>query len=82
VNGSGSHFWLSELWHPLKAYGYQFWSGVESAVQMAVEKLVYGTVAVTLWWRHHNCHEPGCWRKGHPDPDHGHPVCRRHQDKL
>jgi hypothetical protein len=34
------------------------------------------------WWHHINCTEPGCWRKGHKDPEHGHPRCRRHQEKL
>lgn len=24
------------------------------------------------------CVERGCLRKGHPDPEHGHPVCRKH----
>jgi hypothetical protein len=30
------------------------------------------------WWHHVNCIERGCWRKGHPSLEHGHPVCRRH----
>ena len=30
------------------------------------------------WWHHRNCHIKGCWRKGHPDPEHGHPTCRKH----
>lgn len=34
------------------------------------------------WWHHNNCIEAGCWRKGHKDPKHGHPVCKRHQGKV
>lgn len=38
------------------------------------------TVAVGLFTvlRHRNCHVKGCWKLGHPDPEHGHPACRRH----
>jgi len=75
VNASGAHFWLNELWHPLKGLGYQFWSGVESAVQSAVEKLIYGVVAVGLWWEHHNCHEHGCLRKAKRNRTH----CKKHR---
>lgn len=32
--------------------------------------------------RKHNCHVKGCWRLGHPDPDHGWPACRRHHSQA
>lgn len=59
---------------PLHNDGYQFWSGVGSG-----SPLLAGLVA---WWHHNNCIEKGCYRKGHKDPVHGHPVCKRHQDKV
>jgi hypothetical protein len=34
--------------------------------------------SVVTWWHHVNCIEKGCWRKGHPSPEHGHPQCRKH----
>jgi hypothetical protein len=74
MNGSSLHaFWLGELWHPLKGLGYQFWSGVGSDFS---EITLLG--AIIAWWHHVNCIEKGCWRKGHPNPEHGHPVCRKH----
>ncbi len=74
--------WLTTAWstyvaHPLKGNGYQWWSGAGSDLG---EATILG--AMLGWYRHHNCIETGCWRPGHPDPDHGHPVCRKHQDKL
>jgi hypothetical protein len=83
MNGASWHaFWLGELWHPLKGLGYQFWSGIEGALQSAVEHVAYFAVALSTWWHHNNCIERGCWRKGHKDPGHGHPICKKHQDKL
>ena len=61
--------------HPLKANGYQFWSGI--AGSFATNGGLY--VGAFVLWRKHNCHVHGCWRvQFHPHPDHGHPVCRRH----
>lgn len=74
-DASSWHFWLHELWHPLKSLGYQFWSGVESAIQSAVEKFVYGAVAVGLWWHRSNCHEHHCWRT----VKHGQTYCKKHR---
>ena len=59
---------------PLHNDGYQFWSGIGSGSPLLA--------AMGAWWHHHNCVEKGCWRKGHKDPEHGHPVCKKHQDKL
>jgi hypothetical protein len=57
--------------------GYNFVSGIGSD---------FGEVtliaAIAAWWHHINCIEKGCWRKGHPDPKHGHPVCRKHQKLI
>ncbi|HTA98683.1 MAG TPA: hypothetical protein VK730_13705 [Solirubrobacteraceae bacterium] len=78
---------ISGLIHPLWLYriidwpmntgpngGYNFWSGIGSGSPLLG--------AFAAWWHHNNCTEPRCWRKGHKDPGHGHPVCRKHQDKL
>lgn len=56
---------------PLHGDGYQFWSGI------AGDGAILAACAV--FWRKHNCHVGRCWRLAwHPDPTHGHPVCRRH----
>lgn len=60
---------------PLHNDGYQFWSGIGS--DFGEVTLIVGFIA---WWHHRNCVEKGCWRKGHPDPEHGHPVCSRHSN--
>jgi len=61
--------------HPIhNGSGYNFWSGIGSGSPILA--------AIAAWWHHHNCATKGCWRKGHPDPEHGHPVCRRHQAKV
>ena len=43
-----------------------------------VVTLVTVLASILSWWHHVNCIEKGCWRKGHPSPDHGHPQCRKH----
>lgn len=66
------HPWV--LFDPLHGDGYQFWSGIGSGSPILM--------ALGVWWHHHNCVQKGCWRKGHPDPEHGHPVCRKHSEKI
>jgi hypothetical protein len=71
--------WLYDIvdW-PMKAGGgYPFVSGIGSDIG---EVTLIGMAAG--WWHHINCIEKGCWRKGHADPGHGHPVCKRHQGKI
>ena len=67
------------FWHPLHGVGYQFWSGIAGSFLTSIPGWV---AVVVLYARHHNCTEKRCWRLGHPDPEHGHPVCRVHQHKL
>lgn len=56
---------------------YGFWSGFGSDIgEVTLIAAVLGAA------RHKNCHVKGCWRLGHSDPEHGHPVCRRHQFKF
>lgn len=75
MDGSSLHFWLNELWHPLKANGYQWWSGAGSDLgELAI------LTGIGAFLHHKNCIEKGCWRLGHPSPEHGHPVCRKHTD--
>lgn len=62
--------WFSQFLHPGGA-GYWFYSGLGFTVFMPVSFFLG-------WCHHHNCIEKGCWRKGHADPSHGHPVCQIH----
>ena len=62
------------LLHPLHGNGYQWWSGEGSDIGEAA--IIGGLVAIL---RRHNCHEYRCWRLAwHPDPETGHPLCKRH----
>ena len=67
------------FFHPLHGDGYQFWSGIAGSF---LTSLPGWAIAICLYLRHHNCTQKGCLRLGHPDPEHGHPVCRTHQEKL
>lgn len=81
MNGASWHgFFLGELWHPLKGLGYQFWSGIAGIINEWLSRLTALGIALGTWWHHHNCIERHCWRKGHPDPEHGHPICRVHKN--
>jgi len=53
---------------------YDFVSGVGP---MIIASLGFSGILVTAW-KHINCEHPGCMLPGHPHPDHGRPVCRRH----
>lgn len=68
---------LETLLNPLHGEAYQFWSGIGS--DLGEVTLVIGLGA---WWHHHTCTERRCWRKGHPDPETGHPACRKHSNRL
>ena len=58
-------------WFCLRGRGYQFWSGLGSGSPIIA--------AIYFGYRKHTCHIQGCWRLSwHPDPGHGHPLCRRH----
>lgn len=68
------------FWHPLtNGPGYNFWSGIAGSFLTSVPSAL---VAALIFVRHKNCTTKGCWRLGHADPEHGHPVCRIHQSKL
>lgn len=55
--------------------GYQFWSGAGSDFgELSI------LIAIGMFFRHRNCHVKGCWRLGHPNPDHGWPACRKHHE--
>jgi hypothetical protein len=56
---------------------YGFWSGFGSDLgEIALLAAVLG------FFRHHNCHRKGCWRLGHPDPEHNWPACRVHHSRA
>lgn len=56
---------------------YGFWSGFGSDLG---EATIIGAVIAAA--RHRNCHVKGCWRLGHPDPEHGFPACRHHHSRA
>ena len=81
----------SWFWHPLATgagttcsatnhtgCGYAFWSGFGSDIGEVT--IVGGLITIVLGvWTKHNCHVHGCpWLSWHPDPEHGHPVCKKH----
>lgn len=66
---------LHDVFHPLRGFGYQFWSGIAGSFVLG------GGIWVGLfaYLRRHNCHVHRCWRLAwHPDPRDGHPRCKRH----
>jgi hypothetical protein len=74
--------WITTAWntyvlHPERGNGYQWWSGIGSDFG---EVTIVAAILATL--RHRNCHEKGCWRLGHPHPEHGFPTCRRHYHRA
>ena len=58
--------------------GYWFWSGIGS--DLGELSIVIAVVSTALLaYRKHECHIHRCRRLAwHPDPEHGHPVCKRH----
>lgn len=50
---------------------YSFWSGFGSDLP------ILAGIGLFAW--HHDCHEKGCWRPGHPD-GRGVVKCRRHRE--
>jgi hypothetical protein len=72
-----SHWLAVYFLHPSTGQGYAWWSGPGSDLgEATLVGVILGGFAG--WWHHHNCVEPGCKRLGHPDPLHGHPVCKTH----
>ena len=66
-------FTFDQFFHPLRYWGYEFWSGIGSDVsEVTLLGLALGA------YKHINCEQPHCWRPGHRHPDHGRPVCRKH----
>lgn len=57
-----------------QSYWYDFWSGI--ATQMSV------VIGLLAFLKHKNCYHDGCWRLGHPDPEHGHPACKKHHSRF
>lgn len=67
-----SSFVHAANWFALKGEGYNFWSGIGSDLgEVTLVAMAAG------WWHHVNCHEQGCWRKGHPNSD-GKVICKKH----
>lgn len=64
--------------HPLSGQGTAFWGGIGGDLTYL---LVFASLTAGLLrgYRQHRCHVARCWRLSwHPDPVHGHPVCKRH----
>lgn len=71
------HAFSTYIIHPLRGDGYQWWSGVGSDLgELTLVVAILGT------YKHHACHEKGCWRLGHRHPEHGLPTCHRHYHRT
>lgn len=57
---------------------YDFWSGIGPVIFGQLPILA----SLLLFFRHRNCHVKGCWHLGHPDPEHGHPACKKHHSRA
>ncbi len=78
VLASAGGFHFEDLFHPLRYWGYQFWSGIGS--DLGEVAIIGGLITIV---RHLNCHARGCWRLG------GHQVvgtpfrtCRKHHPHV
>jgi hypothetical protein len=68
--------------HPLSSHGPDFWGGIGGDLTYLTLLLGFMVAAVRGYFRH-QCHVAGCWRPSwHPDPVHGHPVCRHHHPQA
>lgn len=56
---------------------YLAWSGVIPTLERLTELAVLGY----FLWRHHNCHQKGCWRLGHKLPNSHLLACPKHNTK-
>lgn len=71
-------FHVRDLLHPLRFWGYQFWSGVGSDVGELT--LLGGVLALV---KHLNCDSPRCPRYGpHRTADGHHRLCRKHHPDV
>lgn len=71
-------FTFVQFFHPLRYWGYEFWSGLGSDLS---EITLLG-IAIGAF-RHVNCQAPWCWRIGrHLTADGHHKLCRRHHPDL
>lgn len=66
------------LWYYLgltdaSGWPYLWWSGIGGRVAIPA-------AVIAGWWRHHNCHTPGCWRPGHMYA--GEIACRHHRSQV
>jgi hypothetical protein len=76
IASSGFHF--VDFFHPLRYWGYQFWSGIGSDIS----EITLVGIALAAF-RRINCHSPWCWRIGHHPTADGHfKLCRRHHPDL
>lgn len=72
-----SGFGLDDFFHPLRYWGYQFWSGIGSDFsEVTLLGIVLGT------FRHVNCQTPWCLRFGRHQTADGHHVCRKHHPEM
>jgi hypothetical protein len=70
-----------ELLHPMRYWGYQWWSGAGSdlgEVTLVTTAIVGLITALRIYRKHTECHVDGCSKRGHPV--HGTPyrACHEH----
>jgi len=71
-------FHIRDLFHPLRYWGYQFWSGIGSDIGEVA--IIGGLITIV---RHLNCHAKGCWRMGgHMVEGTPYKTCRKHHPQI
>lgn len=61
------------MWWPPTAHGYAFFSSVAGATSF---------FGIVLYWKHVECHEPGCHRRGKYAIEGGVRCCDKHHPAL
>jgi hypothetical protein len=76
ATAGGFHF--QDLFHPLRYWGYQFWSGIGSDIGEVA--IIGGLITIV---RHLNCHAKGCYRLGgHQVAGTPYKTCRKHHPHI
>lgn len=71
--GQAWYYLVEWMWEPESGAGYAFFSSVAGATSF---------FGIVLYWKHVECHEPGCHRRGKFALPSGVRCCRHHHPDL